>query len=102
MKYEISSSKDSAAEIKISGVLLDSGGLVDFRESIQDLSDKGIKSIMLDMKDVDMIGSIWLGALLSIHNSLSSEGGGVSMKNCDEHIKDTFRVIGFNKVMNIS
>ncbi len=54
-----------------------------FRGKVVESLQAGHKNIIIDLKDVDWMNSIGLGMLVSILNTITSEGGKLKLANID-------------------
>jgi anti-sigma B factor antagonist len=58
-------------------------------------------SCTVDFSELDYISSAGLGVLLSVQKRLSRSGQGLRLTNLNQHIREIFRIAGFDKVFEI-
>ena len=56
----------------------------------------------LDFAKLDYISSAGLGILLATQKSLSDKGAGLRLINVNGHIRDVFRLSGFDQIFEIA
>ena len=52
-------------------------------------------------EDLDYIASAGLGVLLSVQKRLSSNGEGLTLVGLNDHIREVFKIAGFDQVFKI-
>ncbi len=63
--------------------------------------DKLTGSTVVDLKELEYISSAGLGVLLATQKRLSQSGGGLTLVNMNNHVRDVFRYAGFDKIFKI-
>ncbi len=58
-------------------------------------------SIEVDFAKLDYISSAGLGVLLGTQKRLSGMGHALTLVNLNAHIREVFRIAGFDRVFNI-
>ena len=69
----------------------------DVRETLQGITD----SCVIDFGSLEYIASAGLGVLLAAQKRLKSLGQGLVLMNLNPHIREVFRIAGFDKVFEI-
>jgi anti-anti-sigma factor len=59
------------------------------------------RSSTVDCAELDYISSAGLGILLSVQKRLSDAGHGLRLINLNNHIREVFRIAGFDQVFDI-
>jgi len=72
---------DGVAVLKLNGRIVLGEETVALREKVKGLLGEGKKKLVLDLKDVTMIDSSGLGALVAAHSSAKS--GGATLRLCN-------------------
>ena len=67
------------------------------REMLQGITD----SCVIDFGSLDYIASAGLGVLLAAQKRLKSLGQGLVLMNLNPHIREVFRIAGFDKIFEI-
>jgi anti-anti-sigma factor len=68
------------------------------RATDQVLSSDAAKEIQVDMSDVTFIDSSAIRALLNLQEMAREKGKSLSIWNCNEQIRDTFAIGGFDRM----
>ena len=71
------------------------------RESLIDYIEKGHKTFVVDLGNVDYIDSSGLGTLVAIQKRALQNGGSVIIKNLKGLVKDLFELTRLTKVFEI-
>lgn len=58
-------------------------------------------SCIIDFKELDYISSAGLGVLLGVQKRLSETGSGLKLINMNKHIREIFRIAGFDHIFDI-
>jgi len=72
------------------------------RESVKNLVSQGKKKIVLDMKDVTMIDSSGLGALVAAYSSAKSGGASVRLCNLGAHFNELLQITRLLTVFEVA
>jgi anti-sigma B factor antagonist len=73
----------------------------EFRDILADLGNRGIKSVLLNMKEVDFVDSSGIGEMVRGHVQLSKIGGQLKLVNLSKHVTMLLQVTSLNKVFEI-
>ena len=72
------------------------------RESVKNLIAQGKKNVVLDMKNVTMIDSSGLGALVAAYSSAKSAGASVRLCNLGAHFNQLLQITRLLTVFDVS
>jgi anti-sigma B factor antagonist len=67
------------------------------REEMREVND----SCTVNFEKLDYISSSGLGVLLSIQKRLSESGSSLKLINLNRHIREVFRIAGFDQIFEI-
>ena len=73
----------------------------EFREELLSLIGEEGKGLIVDMKDVLIIDSVGIGILVAAHNSLSKNGGKLTVINLSEDIYRLFQTMRLDQHLEI-
>jgi len=66
----------------------------DFKKNLYDLIlENGVKEIEIDLEGVEMVDSVGLGAFIATHNTLSQNGGTLTVINASQDIVGLFKTM---------
>lgn len=65
----------------------------DFRQDLLKEVESGVKRLVVDLNDVEMVDSVGIGVLVAAHNSLSKNGGQMAVSNVSQDIFNLFKVM---------
>ncbi len=68
----------------------------EFKSELEAVVASGVNGIVIDLEGVEMIDSVGLGVLISIHNQLRANGGKLAIKNPSSDIFALFRTMRLN------
>jgi anti-sigma B factor antagonist len=83
-------------EIRLAG-RLDASQVERAREELKTLT----KSCTVDFTDLDYISSAGMGVLLGTQKRLADSGQSLTLVNLNRHIREIFRIAGFDNVFSI-
>jgi anti-sigma B factor antagonist len=78
--------------IDVSGRVTLGEGSSLIRETMRDLTTKGIKKILLNLSDVSYIDSAGIGELAAGFTSAANAGGKVKLLGLTKHVKDVLQI----------
>ena len=84
--------------IGISG-RIDLDSAVEFGTTVKDELD-GIKELVIDFRDVTFISSFGLKVILELYKEMKEQGS-MRLINVSESINNSFKMVGFDKFLNI-
>jgi anti-sigma B factor antagonist len=70
-------------------------------EKAQEAFSRVERGVVVDFADLDYISSAGLGVLFATQRRLLGVGGGLKLVNLDPHIREVFRIAGFDAVFEI-
>jgi anti-anti-sigma factor len=83
-------------EVILSG-RLDASQVERVREEMKSV----LASCVVDFKDLEYISSAGMGVLLGVQKRLSDRGHALTLVNLNRHIREIFRIAGFDNVFKI-
>ena len=87
---EIERDSENRAEVKPNGDVVASSA-DELRSELKRLVGEGVSDLTLNMTGVEVVDSIGLGLLISLHNSLAKAGGKLSVVNVSQDIHELLR-----------
>lgn len=72
------------------------------RNKLSSLVEQGVKTLIIDLKNVQVIDSLGMGLLVATHNSLKTRRGQLSLINVDPKIYDVLSIMRLDKHFPIS
>ena len=91
---------DNQVQVNLSGSIYVEEA-AQLRESLIGYIEKGHKSFIIDLGNVDYIDSSGLGTLVAIQKRALQNGGSVIIKNLKGLVKDLFELTRLTKVFEI-
>ena len=73
----------------------------DFSSAMSDLIQKGIRKIIIDFNDLDMIDSVGIGILIKYEKQLQKENGELVLTRCSDQILNLFIPVNLEKLIKI-
>jgi len=70
-------------------------------ERMREVFDTVSTSCTVDFATLDYISSAGLGVLLSVQKRLGASGAALSLQNLNDHIREVFRITGFDGLFDI-
>ena len=70
-------------------------------ERAREVLDEVAESRVIDFQGLDYISSAGLGVLLGTQKRLNDSGAGLKLINLNQHIREVFRIAGFDQVFEI-
>ncbi|MCR5118016.1 MAG: STAS domain-containing protein [Lachnospiraceae bacterium] len=64
-------------------------------------NDPAIKTVYIDLNNVEYISSAGLRVFLSMHRYMEEREGKLILKNVNDEVMGTLKLTGFDKVLNI-
>lgn len=74
----------------------------EFQRELKNVIDQGGKTLTLDLSGVNMIDSIGLGLLIATHNTLSKQGGKLTVIHASADLMSLFQAMRLDKHFEIS
>ncbi|MCC6933909.1 MAG: STAS domain-containing protein [Deltaproteobacteria bacterium] len=63
------------------------------RQAFNKLLDQGIRTVVLDLRNVQIINSYGIGKILMCYKRLKTEGGQIMVKPLSGFVKETFELL---------
>lgn len=85
--------------VKASG-RLDLDSAVEYGTKVKDAiedADETITELVLDFSEVTFISSFGLKMILELYKQMKAQGGTLKIKDISEQIKNSFKIVGFDK-----
>jgi anti-anti-sigma factor len=74
----------------------------DFRQDLLKEVESGVKRLVVDLDDVEMVDSVGIGVLVAAHNSLSKNGGQMAVSNVSQDIFNLFKVMRLDQHFEVT
>ena len=68
------------------------------KDAIED-SEETITEVVLDFSEISFISSFGLRIILEFYKQLKAQEGTLKLKNVSEQIKNSFKLVGFDKFL---
>ena len=81
---------------------LDLDSAVEYGTKIKDFiedSEEAILDVTLDFSEITFISSFGLKVILEIYKQLKAQNGALKLKNVSEQLKNSFKMVGFDKFL---
>ena len=81
---------------------LDLDNAVEYGTKIKDFiedCDDTIKDVTLDFAEITFISSFGLKVILELYKFLKAQNGVLKLKNVSEQLKNSFKLVGFDKFL---
>ena len=81
---------------------LDLDNAVEYGSKIKDFiedCDDTITNVSLDFSEITFISSFGLKVILELYKQLQTQNGVLKIKNVSEQLKNSFRMVGFDKFL---
>ena len=90
-------------EVRESGDRIELVGRLDASQvdAAREVMKKVTSSCVVDFADLEYISSAGLGMLLGVQKRLGETGGGLKLMNMNRHIREIFRMAGFDHIFEI-
>jgi anti-sigma B factor antagonist len=92
---------DGVTVLDLSGRITLGEGSVQLRDAVRGLISKGVKSILLNMSDVNYIDSSGLGELVSAFTTAKNQGADVKLLGLTKKVKDVLQLTKLYTVFDI-
>jgi anti-anti-sigma factor len=87
--------------IKIAGDLDSEQSGEALRKAFNDLFDRGKRTVILDLSQVQIINSYGIGKVLMCYKRLKSENGVLMVKPLQGFVKETFELLMLDKLLPV-
>jgi anti-sigma B factor antagonist len=68
----------------------------------KEIMEKGVITINLDFRDVEIIKSVCIGLLVSVYKSVSAKGGSIRIVNTSPNVRKIFEITRLAGLLNVS
>lgn len=92
---------DGVSILDLSGRITLGEGSVQLRDTIRDLGSKGVKSILVNLGEVNYIDSSGIGELVSAFTSVKNQGGDLKLLNLNKKIYDLLQITKLYTVFDV-
>ena len=86
--------------VKVSG-RVDSSTAPELEKSLQGLMDSNRNQIVMDLQEVDYMSSAGLRVLVAVHKATKKNGGGLSLAQPSERVKEVLDLAGLTPVFDV-
>ncbi len=73
---------------------------VSIKNAVEDAPDE-VKELILDFSEITFISSFGLKVVLELYKEMQSRQGFLKLKNIPEQLKNSFKMVGFDKFLDI-
>lgn len=81
---------------------LDLDTAVEYGTKVKDaVEDNNIKELVLDFTEITFISSFGLKIILELFNNMKANNGKLKLKGVSEQIQNTFKMVGFDKFLDV-
>jgi anti-sigma B factor antagonist len=92
---------DGVTVVDVAGTITLGDGSSQLRNTLQELTEKGDKKILLNLSDVTYIDSSGIGELVAGFTSLSNRGGEVKLLGLTKRVKDLLQITKLYTVFDV-
>jgi anti-anti-sigma factor len=76
--------------------------VTEIRSMLKSLLEEGVRQLVIDLSEVKVIDSSGIGMLVAAHNSLSRQGGKLSVIHASEELLDLLKAFRLDRHFTIS
>jgi anti-anti-sigma factor len=76
--------------------------VTEIRATMKSLLEEGVRQLVIDLSDVKVIDSSGIGMLVAAHNSLSRQGGKLSVIHASEELLDLLKAFRLDRHFTIT
>ena len=80
---------------------LDTNTAPKLQEALFGAIDGSVKTLEIDLADLDYISSAGLRVLLALQKLCTAHGASMFLSHCNDMTRDVFRMTGFDKILDI-
>ena len=73
---------------------------VSIKNAVEDAPDE-VKELILDFSEITFISSFGLKVVLELYKEMQSRQGFLKLKNIPEQLKNSFKMVGFDKFLDL-
>ena len=93
--------EDNKAVVRPAGDMV-AATLPELRAKMREIVEEGVRELVIDLADVQMVDSSGIGLLISAHNSLRKAGGQLAVIHASADILELFRTMRIHQHFSVS
>jgi anti-anti-sigma factor len=90
------------AVLRPTGADIVAGSVPELRSQMREVVDGGVRHLVVDLANVQMVDSSGIGLLISAHNSLHKLGGRLAIVHASKDILDLFHTMRIHQHFSVS
>jgi anti-anti-sigma factor len=94
--------EDNKAVIRPAGDSIVAASIPELRSKMRGIVDEGVRDMVVDLTDVQMVDSSGIGLLISAYNSLRKVGGSLAVIHASADILELFRSMRIHQHFSVS
>jgi anti-anti-sigma factor len=94
--------EDNKTVVRPSGDNIVAATLPELRLKLRCMVDEGVRDLVVDLADINMVDSSGIGLLISAHNSLRKLGGQLALIHASADLLELFRSMRMHQHFSIS
>ena len=94
--------EENKAVIRPAGDSIVAASVPELRARMRGMVDEGVRDLVVDLTDVQMVDSSGIGLLISAYNSLKKVGGQMAVVHASRDILDLFRTMRMHQHFSIT
>jgi anti-anti-sigma factor len=94
--------EDNKAVIRPAGDSIVAASIPELRSKMRGIVDEGVREMVVDLTDVQMVDSSGIGLLISAYNSLRKVGGRLAVIHASADILELFRSMRMHQHFSVS
>jgi len=99
--YELEKTDDGKSIIKLHSEVLGGNDALTFQNIVSGVIESEVKTLYIDMADVQLINSSGLGMLISAVSHLRKSGKRMELMNVPDKVKSLLKITQFDKIFNL-
>jgi len=94
--------EDNKAIVRPPGTGIVAASLPELRSKMRGIIDEGVRELVVDLTDVQMVDSSGIGLLISAYNSLRKVGGRLAVIHASAEILELFQTMRMHQHFSVS
>jgi anti-anti-sigma factor len=94
--------EDNKATIRPAGDGIVAASLPELRSKMRGIVEEGVRELVVDLTDVQMVDSSGIGLLISAYNSLRKVGGRLAVIHASAEILELFQTMRMHQHFSVS
>ena len=94
--------EDNKAVVRPSGDGIVAASIPELRAKMRGMVEDGVRELVVDLADVQMVDSSGIGLLISAHNSLRKAGGRLAVIHASAEILELFQTMRMHQHFSVS